>query len=63
MISLLNFGWDGGVHPTGITERDACLKIGLPVLLRNLEDYTTDRRGDVGSQCATDTAFHAVAAC
>jgi hypothetical protein len=33
------------------TEKAVCLSV-QPVLLECLEDYTTDKRGDVGSLCA-----------
>ena len=55
LVALLKSGWQGSVTPSGLTECEACMDIGLPVLLRTLDDYTTDRRGDVGSQCATTT--------
>lgn len=52
LVAVLHSGWQGGVHASGVKEDEACVHIGLPVLLRTLDDYTTDRRGDVGSLCA-----------
>lgn len=55
LIALLQSGWEGHESPAGLKESDACIQVGLPVLLRTLDDYTTDRRGDVGSLCVPMT--------
>lgn len=47
---------NAGSHESGTQEvplsvRHACTQHALPALLRALQDYTTDIRGDVGSMC------------
>lgn len=57
LVAVFHSGWQEIEHLSGVKEDEACVNVGLPVLLRTLEDYTTDRRGDVGSLCAIDSCF------
>lgn len=50
-MSLLATVYDSG-DSGGLSEGDACLTV-QPLLLECLEDYTTDKRGDVGSLCGS----------
>eukprot|EP00892_Ulva_mutabilis_P007185 jgi/Ulvmu1/4839/UM020_0125.1 len=59
LVALLRTGWQGEVQPCGVPEEQACVKVGVPVLIRTLVDYTTDRRGDVGS-LVREAGMHAL---
>lgn len=50
LVSLLATVYTSGDSEAEISEKDACLVL-QPMLLECLQDYTTDKRGDVGSQC------------
>ena len=50
-VSLLAKVYESEVSDDVLPEKQACITV-QPLLLECLEDYTTDKRGDVGSLCA-----------
>ena len=51
LVSLLDTVYASDEVEAEVLEKDACLVV-QPLYLQCLEDYTTDKRGDVGSLCA-----------
>lgn len=56
-MALLATVYSSEVSEGVLSEKDACLTV-QPLLLECLEDYTTDKRGDVGSLCASLCHMH-----
>jgi hypothetical protein len=52
VVSLMTTVYSSEIAADVLSERDACI-IVQALMLECLEDYTTDKRGDVGSQCAS----------
>jgi hypothetical protein len=52
IVSLLTTVYSSEVSEGVLSEKDSCLAVQT-LLLECLDDYTTDKRGDVGSQCAS----------